>query len=191
MELEKARAIAEELKWQLETDCDRVEIVGDIRRQKPEVRGINLLCIPTEGKPIPLVYCDLVDLIGGDPLPEFDDVDTIDQEVTELMLQGVLGFRPTGKRAYGPKKKFMVHTPSGMGVDILSTDAQRWPVALVVRTGGDTTNRCIATAARKKGWHFRTFADGFDTPDGHITCSTEREVFEAVCLPYLPPEQRE
>jgi len=190
VELEKARAIAEELKWQLETGCDRVEIVGDIRRQKPEVRDINLLCIPTEGKPIPLVYCDLVDLIS-DPLPEFDDVDTIGQEVTELMLQGVLGFRPTGRRAYGPKKKFMVHAPSGMGVDILSTDAQCWAVALVVTTGGDMTNKRIASAARRKGWRFRTSEDGFDTADIHITCSTEIEVFEAVGLPYLPPEQRE
>jgi len=190
VELEKARAIAEELKWQLETGCDRVEIVGDIRRQKPEVRDINLLCIPTEGKPIPLVYCDLVDLIS-DPLPEFDDVDTIGQEVTELMLQGVLGFRPTGRRAYGPKKKFMVHVPSGIGVDIFTTDAQCWAVALVMKTGGDTTNKRIASAARRKGWRFRTSEDGFDTPDSHITCSTEIEVFEAVGLPYLPPEQRE
>ena len=190
MELEKARAIAEELKWQLETGCDRVEIVGDIRRQKPEVRDINLLCIPTEGKPIPLVYCDLVDLIS-DPLPEFDDVDTIGQEVTELMLQGVLGFRPTGRRAYGPKKKFMMHAPSGIGVDIFTTDNQCWAVALVVTTGGDTTNKSIATGAQKKGWRFRTSGDGFDTLNSHITCTTEREVFEAVGLPYLSPEQRE
>jgi DNA polymerase/3'-5' exonuclease PolX len=112
-------------------------------------------------------------------------------EVTELMLQGVLGFRPTGRRAYSPKKKFMVHVPSGMGVDILSTNAQCWAVALVVTTGGGTTNKSIATGAQKKGWRFRTSGDGFDTPNSHITCNTEREVFEAVGLPYLSPEQRE
>ena len=190
MELEKARAIAEELKWQLETGCDRVEIVGDIRRQKPEASKIKLLCIPTEGWPIPLVYSDLAGLIG-DPLPEFEDTDPIDEEVMILIVEGVLGFRPTGRRAYSPKKKFMVHAPSGIGVDIFTTDAQCWAVALVVTTGGDMTNKRIVSAARRKGWRFRTSEDGFDTPDSHITCSTEIEVFEAVGLPYLPPEQRE
>ncbi len=188
MKLARARAIAEELRWQLETGCDRVEIVGDIRRQKPEVSKIKLLCIPTEGWPIPP---DLRDLFYPTPVPGFEDTDPIDDEVTILIVEGVLGFRPKGRRAYGPKKKFMVHASSGIGVDIFTTDNQCWSVALVVTTGGDTTNKSIATGAQKKGWRFRTSGDGFDTLNSHITCTTEREVFEAVGLPYLSPEQRE
>jgi len=125
------------------------------------------------------------------PVPGFEDTDPIDDEVTILIVEGVLGFRPKGRRAYGPKKKFMVHAPSGIGVDIFTTDNQCWYVALVVTTGGDTTNKSIATGAQKKGWRFRTSGDGFDTLNSHITCTTEREVFEAVGLPYLSPEQRE
>ncbi|MBC8466034.1 hypothetical protein H8D57_03315 [bacterium] len=188
MELEKAKAIAEDLKWQLENGCDRVEIVGDIRRQKLEVSKIKLLCTPTEGKPIPP---DLRDWIDPIPVPGFEDTDPIDDEVTILIVEEVLGFRPKGRRAYGPKKKFMVHAPSGIGVDIFTTDNQCWAIALVVTTGGDMTNKRIATAAQKKGWRFRTSGDGFDTLNSHITCTTEREVFEAVGLPYLSPEQRE
>ncbi len=188
MELAKARAIAEELKERLESQSDGIEIVGDIRRQKPGVSKIRLLCIPTAGKPIPP---DLRDLIEPIPVPGFEDTDPIDDEVTILIVERVLGFRPKGRRAYGLKKKCMVHAPSGLGVDIFTTNNECWAVALVVTTGGDTTNRRIAAAARRKGWRFRTSGDGFDTPDGHITCSTEREVFEAVGLPYLPPEQRE
>jgi len=108
-----------------------------------------------------------------------------------MMVEGSLGFRPKGKRAYSPKKKFMVHAPSGIGVDIFTTDNQCWYVALVVTTGGNMTNRHISTAARNKGWHFRTSGSGFDTPNGFICCSTERAVFEAVDLPYFTPEQRE
>lgn len=168
MELEKARAIAEELKGRLELQSDRIEIVGDIRRQKPEVTGIELLYIPK--------YFGIA-----------NENDCLDQCVLDLMMAGVLNIR----RSYSPKKKLMVHIPSGIGVDVFSTDAQCWAVALVVRTGGDKTKKRIATAARRKGWRFRMKGDGFDTPDGHISCSTEREVFEAVDLPYLPPEQRE
>ena len=188
MELAKARAIAEEVKKRLEQQSDRVEIVGDIRRQKLEVSKIKLLCIPTEGWPIPP---DLRDWIDPIPVPGFEDTDSIDDEVTILIVEGVLGFRPKRKRAYGPKKKFMVHAPSGIGVDIFTTDNQCWAVALVVTTGGDMTNKRIASAAQKKGWRFWASGDGFDTLNSHITCTTEREVFEAVGLPYLSPEQRE
>ena len=171
MELEKARAIAEELKGLLEPTCDRIEIAGSIRRQKPTVGDIELLCIPKF----------------------VDGVDQLDREIEALVVQRVLGFRlnKLGSRVYGPKNKLMLHIPSGIGVDIFSTDAECWSVALVVRTGGERTNKRIAYTALRKGWRFRAYGDGFDTPDGHIRCSSEREVFEAVDLPYLEPEKRE
>ena len=171
MELIKARAIAEELKGLLEPGCQRIEIAGSIRRQKPDVGDVELLCIPK--------------LLAG--------LDRLDQEIMDLMFQGILGFRlnKLGRRAYGSKNKLMLHLLSGIGVDIFSTDAQCWAVALVVRTGGVITNKRIASAALGKGWRWHAYGDGFDTPDGHITCSTEREVFEAVNLPYKEPWERD
>jgi len=171
VELQKAKAIAEELKSRLEMGCEKVEIAGSIRRQKPDVGDIELLVIPK--------------LSGG--------VDRLNEEIVDLMVQEILGYRlnKLGSRMYGQKNKLMVHIPSGIGVDIFSTDAQCWAVSLVVRTGGKITNQRIASAALRKGWHFRAYGDGFDTPDGHITCSSEREVFEAVNLPYLEPWERE
>ena len=193
MELEKARAIAEELKNQLQGSCHMIEIVGDIRRQKPRVGKIKLLCIPApvKGEPLPAEYRDLSSSLSSqDWLPEFDDDDAVHQRVMQLMQEEVLDFTPKGTRAYSVTKKSILHVPSSIAVDIVSTDAQCWAVALVVATGGAKTNRRIAGAARGKGWRFRASGSGFDTPDGHITCSTEQEVFEAVGLPYLPPEER-
>jgi len=194
MELENARAIAEELTKQLEDACRRIEIVGDIRRQKCEVDKIELLCIPSpvKGEPIPTEHRNLLPLLSSQAwLPEFDDTDAVHQRVMELMQEEVLDFTSAGSRTYSITRKSILHIPSGIAVDILSTDAQCWAVALVVTTGGATTNRRIGAAAQQKGWRFRASGDGFDAPDGHITCSTEREVFEAVGLPYLPPGQRE
>jgi len=171
MELKKARAIAEELKALLRRACHRIEVAGSIRRQKPEVGDIELLCIPRV----------------------VDGADQLDKVVKTLVAQGQLDYRlnKLGRRTYGPKNKLMVHVPSGIGVDIFTTDEDCWRVSLVVRTGGEITNKRIATAALRKGWHFRAYGDGFDTPDGHIRCYSEREVFEAVGLPYLPPEKRD
>lgn len=171
MELARAREIAEELKARLFTGCKKIEIAGSIRRQKPDPGDIELLCIPKFA----------------------DGVDQLDREIGALIFLGLLGFRRNkrGSRVYGPLNKLMVHLPSGIGVDIFSTDNQCWPVSLVVRTGGKETNKRIATAAIQKGWHLRAYSDGFDTPGGRVRCYSEREVFELVGLTYLPPEQRE
>jgi len=169
MKLEKAKVIAENLKSRLVPVCEKIEVAGSIRRQKPEVGDIELLCIPR--------------YVAG--------VDQLDREIGALMIQGILGFRlnKRGSRIYGPKNKLLVHI-NGIGVDIFSTDANCWPVALVVRTGGKETNKRIATAALRKGWRFHAYGSGFSTPNGEIVCRSEREVFETVGLPFQRPEER-
>ncbi len=169
MELEKAKAIAENIKAVLESSCERIVIAGSIRRQKPDVGDIELLCIPKY----------------------IDGVDWLDAKIQTLIHFDMLGYRlnKLGRKVYGPKNKLLVH-PSGIGVDIFSTDEQCWPVALVVRTGGEKTNKWIATAALKKGYRFHAYGSGFSTPSGEIVCHSEREVFEAVHLPYQEPWER-
>jgi len=170
MELERAQTIADDLLKRLYSYCQRIEVAGSVRRQKPEVGDIELLCIPK--------------YVAG--------VDQLDKEIGALFVQQVLGFRRNklGSRVYGPKNKLLRHLESGIGVDIFSTDEQCWPIALVVRTGGKETNMRIATAALRKRWRFHAYGSGFSTPDGEIVCHSEREVFEAVGLPYQEPWER-
>ena len=171
MHLEEAKAIAQELKRLLDPTCERIQIAGSIRRQKPVVNDIELLAIPKM----------------------IDGVDQLDRELGALFIQRILDFRlnKLGRRVYGEKNKLLVHLDSGIGVDVFSTDAKCWPVALVVRTGGKVTNQRISVVALRKGYRFRAYGDGFDTPNGHIHCSSEREVFEVVGLPYKEPAERE
>ncbi len=170
LELETARAIAEELKSRLEEACHRIEVAGSIRRQKSIVGDIEFLCIPK--------------YVSG--------VDQLDREIGALCIQRILGVRlnKLGSRVYGPKNKLLCHVESGIGVNIFSTTQEQWPVALVVRTGGKTTNKRIATAALRKGYRFHAYGRGFTTATGEIVCHSEREVFEAVGLTYLEPWER-
>lgn len=170
MELEKAKAIAEKIKAILEPVCERIVIAGSIRRRKPEVGDIELLCIPK--------------YVAG--------VDQLDKEIGALFMQRILGFRRNklGRAVYGPKNKLLRHVESGIGVDIFSTTKECWPVALVIRTGPKESNMAIAIAAQRKGWRLRPYGSGFDTWDGVVRCHSEREVFEAVGLPYQRPEER-
>ena len=170
MELTEAREIAETLKGLLEGSCDRIEIVGSIRRHKWDVGDIELLCIP-----------------------KFENgVDMLDKELGNMRFLEILDLRRNkrGSTAYGPKNKLMVHVPSGIGVDIFSTTEECWPVAMVVRTGGKQTNIRIAMAAQERGYQFHAYGSGFSTPHGEIVCCSEREVFETVGLPYQRPEER-
>jgi len=171
MEIEKARAIAETLRGLLAPACERITIAGSIRRCKPDVGDIELLCIPK--------------FVGG--------VDVLDKELGALCIKGVFHLRRNkrGSTTYGPKNKLMVHAPSGLAVDIFSTTEKCWPVALVVRTGGKETNIHICIAALAKGYKFHAYGSGFSTPHDEIVCRSEREVFEAVGLSYQEPWERE
>jgi len=117
----------------------------------------------------------------------------LDAKIQTMIHFDMLGYRlnKLGSKVYGPKNKLLVHLPSGIGVDIFSTDEERWSVALVVRTGGEKTNKRIATAALRQAYRFHAYGLGFSTPRGGIICRTEREVFEAVNLPYKEPWERE
>jgi len=171
MQLEKARAIAEKIKAILESSCERIVIAGSIRRQKPDVGDLELLCIPKY----------------------FAGVDMLDAKIQTMIHFDMLGYRlnKLGSKVYGPKNKLLVHLPSGIGVDVFSTTAECWPVALVVRTGGKSTNQEIATRAIERGMRFHAYGRGFTLPDGgELVCLREVDVFQAVGLRYLDPWER-
>jgi len=170
MQLEKAKTIAEKLKALLESSCEKIEIAGSIRRRKPHPNDIELLCIPK--------------YIAG--------VDMLDAKIQTLIKLELLGYRlnKLGRVTYGPKNKLLLDRLTDIGVDIFSTTEECWPVALVVRTGSERTNREIATRALERGMRFRAYGDGFDTPNGHLQCESEQEVFKAVGLRYLEPWER-
>ena len=48
MELEKARAIADEVVKRLSPHCERITVAGSVRRQKSVVNDIDLVAIPSD-----------------------------------------------------------------------------------------------------------------------------------------------
>ncbi len=173
MKLDYARAIAEAIQGVLKSSCERTMIAGSIRRQKPDVGDIEVLCIPK--------------YIAG--------ADMLDAKIQFLIGMDVLGYRlnKRGSKTYGAKNKLLVHLPSGIGVDVFSTTEECWPVALVVRTGGKVTNQRISMAALRRGMRFHAYGRGFTQIDGpkEWVCENERDVFEAVNLRYLEPHERD
>lgn len=163
---------AESLLHLLAQSCERTEIAGSLRRRRPLVSDIEFLVIPK--------YDGLIDLL--------------DQSLRRLISERVLDYRlnKIGSRVYGPKNKLLVHIPTRISVDIFSTDSDCWPMSLVIRTGGKITNLRLAIAALKQGIRLHAYGSGYTLADGsHLTCYSEEDVFSAVGLPFLRPEDRE
>ncbi len=183
--LADAQFVAEGLVRLLEPACERIAIAGSIRRRKPDVGDIELLCVPT--------YREMRDLWGP-----YGRQDMLTTRVQELMHKGILQCRPAGKSksyTFGPQNKLMVHCASGIPVDIFSTTQANWGMALLVRTGPAEFN--IRVMARLKALGHRGHAYGGITLHAadparaqELACPDEETVFRTLGWPYIEPERR-
>jgi len=148
-------------------------VAGSVRRRKPEVNDIELLCIPRLGG-----------LIG--------EVDLLDQTLIDLMHGEILGYRlnKRGRATYGTKNKLMVHIPSGAAVDIFSTTWDCWGMALFVRTGPREWNIKAMSRFRELGMQGHAYGGVTDAKGNELGCPDEETVFQHLGWAYVPPERR-
>lgn len=168
----EALAVAEELRGLLEPHCERIEIAGSLRRQKPDVGDIELLCVP---KPAESIW----------------HTDALDAALSGLMGDGVLNFRLNGRgsRTYGPLNKYLTHLASGIAVDVFSTDLDHWGAALLIRTGPKEMN--VRMMTRCAGLGFKGYVYGIRNRQGEdMAVPDEESVFRLLGWDYVPPEQR-
>lgn len=179
--LAEAEGIAGELLALLASSCERIEIAGSIRRKKSTCGDVELLCIPK-------------------PSDNLFHTDALDEGVTALLVASppILAMRPSikGITAYGPKNKLLVHVKSGIGVDIFSTDAENWGMALLIRTGSREFNIRVMARLKQLGMSGHAYpkpGQGAITSSSgaDIFCPDEDIVFRNLGWAYLPPEKRQ
>lgn len=176
--------VAAEMVAALREACVAVQAAGSVRRRRPHVRDIEVLYVPkVELRPR-----------GGDLFGHPDPRDLADEALDSLLSRGALEKRRNvkGALAWGAKIKLARHVATGIPVDLFATTEASWHNYLVCRTGPAESNVRIAAAARKRGWKWRPYSDGFVRLDGRERkrVHSEREVFEFVGLPYREPEDR-
>jgi len=179
--LELAEGVAETLVRHLESHCKRIQVAGSIRRRKPTVGDVELLCIPE--------FRIQHNLLGE----VADKVDLLDRKLQEFIKTGFLDYRRNAKGrrlGYGPRNKYLVHD-SGIPVDVFTTSEEGWAMSLVVRTGPKEMNVRLMAEARKRAMRGHAYGEGFTLPDGSpLACQSEQEVFAAVGWPCQPPADR-
>lgn len=176
--------VAEELAAALRPGCIRLEVVGSVRRRRPNVGDVELLYVPL------IVEGPNPDSLLGETMP----VNMANAAITALRGRGILDNHrfSNGSTAYGEKNKLMVHVPSGMPVDLFAIAEPGWWNYLVCRTGGSANNIAIARAAQAKGWQWNPYSAGFsDGLGGVAEMKCELDVFKFVGLPWREPEERE
>jgi DNA polymerase/3'-5' exonuclease PolX len=180
-----ALAVARELCAGLEPCTTKLLVAGSLRRRKAEVGDVEILFIPkVEDRPDP------ADLFG-----QLVPADLAALQIEEWVKAGVLGKRPKcdGSHTWGAENKLAVHLASGIPVDLFAGSPENWWSLVVCRTGSRETNERICNAAIARGWKWKPNGAGFYdrlTLELVRPARSERDVFEAVGLPYLEPWER-
>ncbi len=179
-----AQEVAEDLKALLEPACEPkyCVIAGSIRRQQPTVGDIELLCVPKFETHINLF---------GDVVRDRDCLDSY------IKSSGLFDMRKNvnGSYTYGEKNKLLIHKPTGIAVDIFTTDTLNWGMSLLVRTGSASFCKLVMSeflrlhmrghAYPKGGQGGITLANGTE-----IDCPDEETVFRYLRWNWIEPEKR-
>jgi len=175
-----ALKVADEIVARLTPCCERIAIAGSLRRGKSEVGDVEILYIPKMSE-------------RADGLFDRRIISVASEVIDGLLTSGYFSKRPskTGVFSWGEANKLAIHTASGIPVDLFATDAPRWWVSLVIRTGSKDTNLALTTGANRKGATLMAYGHGVKWSDGTVTAATsEQHVFEMCGVPYKEPKDR-
>jgi DNA polymerase/3'-5' exonuclease PolX len=140
MRLETAKIIARDIVRKLEPFCTRIHIAGSVRREKEEVKDIEVICTPLKVQK------------GGKTL--FDD-DPVEYEVSKQFINAVnnLGQKLKGSPEGRYCQMFVAHSYGKINCDIFIPQEHDYYRQLCIRTGSrDFVHHTIAVAWREKNW---------------------------------------
>ncbi|MGB2867273.1 MAG: hypothetical protein WBD36_02385 [Bacteroidota bacterium] len=173
-----ARDIAEDLINDLTGSCDRIEIVGSLRRLRGIVKDIDIIAIPK--------FVEEKDqTLFGEPVHE----NLLEKRLSQMCMKGELGLE-----ASGPKIKRFLKTEDGdvVPIDVYIATEETWWTHLLIRTG--SRNHNIKLARRAIDLHMQLKADGTGllSPGGTpLPMHSEEDIFRHLGLAYRPPHERE
>lgn len=158
-----ALRIALEIKAQLEPHCDRIEIAGSIRREKPEVKDIELVAIP---KPY-------------------------DHGIFATGIAAVANHwqKVKGELIYEKCKYTQRVLPGGIKLDLFFAVRDNWGLIYAIRTGSaDYSHKVLANRWVAAGFNS---VDGFLWKRGEkYEVREEEDLFKMIGLQYVLPKHR-
>lgn len=186
----EAEPLAARLAELLEPACVRIEIAGSIRRQRPDVKDIELVCVPRMTEPAGLhprlAFFD----VGPDEL-----VSAMDERVDSLCGAAAIDLRylRAGKEACnGERQKRLVFHGIVVDLFILIPPAD-WGLMFTLRTGPSIWSKRLVTNKSRGGLlpdDLRVSGAQVLRSRDAIACKEERDFFALIGLPWIEPAQR-
>jgi DNA polymerase (family 10) len=163
--LARARAYAEQIVEQIRPFCERVEIAGSIRRQRPVVNDIDLVAIPKDWIALQrrcLEKCTAI--TRGDFAFSFETKSGVQID----LFTAHAGFK-----------------------DLLTNYPSNWGSKLLQRTGSTEHNIFLVERAKALGLRWE-MSKGILNEYGTVVASeSEEDMFKALGLEFVPPDARE
>lgn len=136
---DQAKDIAVNICYKLQPYCDKIHLAGSIRRLKPEVKDIEIICVPKTHNQVSK------DLFGVKIVQQARSV-IPDFSRTVKSLGEILSGNSGGNY-------MKILLPSGIKLDLFMPKAEDYYRQYAIRTGSsDYTRKVIAAGWVRKGW---------------------------------------
>ena len=171
MPLSKGQLCADRLIAWLNPFCERIEVAGSIRRGRPEVGDVDLVCIPRV-------------------MEEMDMFGTVVNR-RNLTLEEIR--RRCAKEGWcgGPEgSNYVQWTAGGIQVDLWFTTPKEWTSVLLCRTGSARHNIWLAELAKASGGHWNPH-HGLRLQSGLVDAHDEAAIYSALGVVFIPPRERD
>lgn len=189
MNYQQARQIAISICEKLQPDTSKINIAGSVRRGKPEVKDIEIICLPNKIS---------TDLFGGGTFTTCNGF-----AISVMELGRVIKGKPDGRY-------MQIALPEGVNLDLFMPEDYDYYRQYAIRTGSaDYSAKVIAGAWKAKGWcgtseglRLMAQCNRKDLPEGKTLWTptanatrppvweSEEEFFAWLGIPYLKPSQR-
>lgn len=180
MKLEPARRLAELIRGILAPFCEKLEIAGSIRRQRPEVSDIDFVVLPKYGHLAGLkARCQRRCRVVKDGEQNYIVAMPISAAQREQLGHSGWEVQIDIFIAHAGKRDLLQSIPSNYGS------------LLLCRTGSTAHNIWIVERAKANYMTWKPYEGVFD-PEGYcVAAETEEEIFRMIGVDWLAPERRE
>lgn len=216
--LQTARGIAEELLREMRPFCERAEIAGSIRREKSEVKDIELVVIPRHDTQLPAQFASDKVLAAAGIGPDDAVVDRTGEEqslfaallppkvynwlylwaqtqcLVEWIKPGTPEIVPWKISPDGKYWRGITEAVEGeelIKLDCFIANRDNWGSIMTIRTGSaQFSNALLAFIKNRTQYRHR---DGFlfdETNGNRVPLPEERDLFELVGLDWIEPSER-
>ena len=194
MEYARALDLAHELVCDLRSECEQIAIAGSVRREKAEVKDLELVAIPK------FELVPILDMFGQQM--GVDRVNLLEERLDALLEPCTWPWAFDAMlRRNGPHYKRLWNEEARIACDLFLTTERGWGGAMAIRTGPADFSQALVTLALRRRMHVADgcLLHGHPKDDGCtkgelcpliVPTLTEEAFFQALGLKWVDPRSR-